>query len=172
MLSGKGLAQGEDMKVKAFTGQGIDWDAVHTAVNICLFPPMFFFSGLYYTDILSTCIVLASYYHFLQHGEVGCPKSGDERADPRPLPTSFLRGFKTYVIGLAALLMRQTNIFWVAVFLGGMEVVRFFSPAQSLVRKKDGEKPIAYLENFITACSDGVIHDPKLADAGGLGRYF
>jgi alpha-1,2-glucosyltransferase len=168
----KDLIQRKDMKIKASTGQGIDWDAVHTAANICLFPPLFFFSGLYYTDVLSTCIVLGSYYHFLKHGEVGRPKSGDGMVDGGPLPISFIRGLTTYVIGLAALLMRQTNIFWVAIFLGGMEAVRCFLPEPTLVGKKDGEKQITYLENLIVACSGGAIHDPRLAEAAGLGRYF
>ena len=31
---------------------------IHTAVNVCLFPPLFFFSGLYYTDVGSTAAVI------------------------------------------------------------------------------------------------------------------
>jgi alpha-1,2-glucosyltransferase len=30
----------------------------HTVLNICLFPPLFFFSGLYYTDILALLVVI------------------------------------------------------------------------------------------------------------------
>src|SRR4051812_7721932 len=33
----------------------------HTALNIALFPPLFFFSALYYTDVISTLVVLLSY---------------------------------------------------------------------------------------------------------------
>ena len=160
------------MKFRTNAGQIIDWNAMHTAVNICLFPPLFFFSGLYYTDILSTCIVLGAYYYFLKDGEARRPKSEDGKADQGLVPMSLFRGLTGYVIGLAALLMRQTNIFWVAIFMGGMEVVRCFSPEPNLVRKNDGAKPIAYLENFIGACSNGVIHNPKLVEAVGLGRYF
>ena len=32
---------------------------LHTALNIALFPPLFFFSGLYYTDVASTAFALA-----------------------------------------------------------------------------------------------------------------
>lgn len=38
---------------------------VHTALNVTLFPPLFFFSALYYTDLVSTALVLRYYSHFL-----------------------------------------------------------------------------------------------------------
>lgn len=37
----------------------------HSAVNIALFPPLFFFSALYYTDVLSTLFVVLFYVTFL-----------------------------------------------------------------------------------------------------------
>ncbi|KAF9893844.1 hypothetical protein FE257_010014 [Aspergillus nanangensis] len=33
----------------------------HTVLNICLFPPLFFFSGLYYTDVLALLVVIEAY---------------------------------------------------------------------------------------------------------------
>ena len=73
----------------------------HTAVNICLFPPLFFFYALYYTDVLSAALVLLSYYSF------------------------HARMTKTMlVLSLITLLFRQTNIFWVTVYFGALEVVR------------------------------------------------
>ena len=40
-------------------------EPVATAANICLFPLLFFFSGLYYTDVLSTFVVLLAYWAHL-----------------------------------------------------------------------------------------------------------
>lgn len=79
----------------------------HTVLNICLFPPLFFFSGLYYTDILALLVVVEAYNWDLKR------VSGVRFAS-----LGFL------ALGLAALAFRQTNIFWVAVFLGGLQVVR------------------------------------------------
>lgn len=73
----------------------------HTLLNICLFPPLFFFYGLYYTDVASTVSVLVTYFFYLSKQK-----------------KSFLAS------GLASLWFRQTNIFWVAIYMGGLEVVR------------------------------------------------
>ena len=73
----------------------------HTVLNICLFPPLFFFYGLYYTDVFSTLQVIHAYLEF-QEGNV----------------------VKMLSESLIALSLRQTNIFWTATFLGGLEVVR------------------------------------------------
>jgi alpha-1,2-glucosyltransferase len=80
----------------------------HTALNISLFPPLFFFSGLYYTDVLSTLAVLAAYTTYL-----------NQRRTQNYLISSLI----TVNVGVLALLFRQTNIFWVAVFPAGLAVV-------------------------------------------------
>ncbi|KAL8979506.1 MAG: hypothetical protein Q9205_005172 [Flavoplaca limonia] len=73
----------------------------HAVLNICLFPPLFFFFGLYYTDVLSSLSVLIT---IRQHQK---------------------RRTKSMVVaGVVSLFFRQTNIFWVAVYLGGSEVTR------------------------------------------------
>ncbi|KAL3417071.1 alpha- glucosyltransferase alg10 [Phlyctema vagabunda] len=90
--------------------QFLTLDTVHTAVNIALFPPLFFFSGLFYTDVLSTALVLCMYIAFLRRQ--GAYSDSTEGS------------LKLYVIGMIALTMRQTNIFWVAIFMGGLEAVR------------------------------------------------
>lgn len=74
-----------------------NWRLVHRAINIALFPPLFFFSGLYYTDVGSTAFVLLAYYLFLAGGHKG--------SSILYLP-----------IAVASLSFRQTNIFWVAIF--------------------------------------------------------
>lgn len=76
-------------------------ELVHSMINICLFPPLFFFYGLYYTDVLSVVTVLYAYRCYLSKQET-----------------------KVIFAGLLSLLFRQTNIFWVSVFLGGMELCR------------------------------------------------
>lgn len=73
----------------------------HTLFNICVFPPLFFFYGLYYTDVVSAQFVLLAYNLFSQ-GRT-----------------------KSFVLaGLCTLFFRQTNIFWVSVFFGGLKVCR------------------------------------------------
>ncbi|KAL8935069.1 MAG: hypothetical protein Q9211_004900 [Gyalolechia sp. 1 TL-2023] len=73
----------------------------HAVFNICLFPPLFFFYGLYYTDVWSAFAVLTT-IQFHQ------------------------RKWRKLLVaaGIASLLFRQTNIFWIAIYLGGSEVVR------------------------------------------------
>lgn len=83
---------GEDLDEWPFT------NLVHQTVNICLFPPLFFFYGLYYTDVLSALSVLYAYQCCLE-----------KRSDSH-----------TLVAGLISLFFRQTNIFWVSLFLGGL----------------------------------------------------
>jgi alpha-1,2-glucosyltransferase len=132
----------------------IDWDAVHTAVNICLFPPMFFFTGLYYTDVLSTFIVVKAYEHFLQ----------EQWAQPKST-----RGISTYLIGVIALLMRQTNIFWVAVFMGGLELARTFQQMTFIQGSEDYPRKGRF-NDFVMFCYRGAFHDPRLEQAGAFGE--
>ncbi|EOD50808.1 putative alpha- glucosyltransferase alg10 protein [Neofusicoccum parvum UCRNP2] len=87
-------------------------NAVHTALNICLFPPLFFFFGLYYTDVPSTFFVLLSYFYALKAQQ----KEGKNM--------KFSSVINTVVLGVAALFFRQTNIFWVAIFPAGLAVVQ------------------------------------------------
>ena len=77
------------------------WELSHTTVNVFLFPPLFFFYGLYYTDVLSVVSVLYAYQCYLEKQTTG-----------------------VFFAGLLCLLFRQTNIFWVSVFLGGLELCR------------------------------------------------
>ncbi|KAG9251942.1 DIE2/ALG10 family-domain-containing protein [Emericellopsis atlantica] len=83
--------------------------AAHTALNIALFPLLFFFSGLYYTDVASTFVVLVAFQNSLR-------RMG-------PAQPTLARDIASVVLGVLALLMRQTNVFWVVVFNGGLEAV-------------------------------------------------
>ncbi|EFR00010.1 hypothetical protein MGYG_03017 [Nannizzia gypsea CBS 118893] len=93
------------------------WSISLSALNICLFPPVFFFSGLYYTDLAALIIVLETC-------NVDFPRSpsangyGAVKGSLRMT----LRYLSLIILGLAALVFRQTNIFWVSVFLGGLQV--------------------------------------------------
>lgn len=80
----------------------------HTTFNISFFPLLFFFSGLYYTDVASTLLVLTAYRAFLRR-----------------------QRFAVFIFGAASLWFRQTNVFWVVILLGGLEIVRSF-PRSSL----------------------------------------
>jgi hypothetical protein len=137
-------------------GQGIDWEAVHTAANICLFPPIFFFSGLYYTDVLSTCIVVGAYNHFLRKG-------GEQSG-------SFRRGLDTYLLGIMALFMRQTNIFWVAIFMGGLEAARSLKGRDLRSTTGKGKHGPGGIGDFIVNCQVGAFHDQTLAKAEVIGN--
>lgn len=75
----------------------------HAVFNICLFPPLFFFYSLYYTDVISTIVVLCAYR---LDSDVGGNK------------------FLFLATGLISLFMRQTNIFWISIFCGGLKVCR------------------------------------------------
>jgi len=127
-----------------------NWELTHTALNIALFPPLFFFSGLYYTDVLSTCAVLLMYRLWLE-------KKG---------------GVWLYAVGLLALSMRQTNIFWVAVFMGGIETVRALKTVESVPGQKEKNRtcPEGIVASAFHQYERGQIHDVLLSDAEIYGK--
>ncbi|TVY88273.1 Dol-P-Glc:Glc(2)Man(9)GlcNAc(2)-PP-Dol alpha-1,2-glucosyltransferase, partial [Lachnellula willkommii] len=130
----------------------VSGETLHTALNIALFPPLFFFSGLFYTDVLSTAVVLKMYRLFLQGGG-----KGKER-----------ESVGLYLTGMVALTMRQTNIFWVAVFMGGLEAVRTIEENKSPASNKE-PVPKTWQEHVVSTLkkwSRGEIHDIYLRDAG------
>jgi alpha-1,2-glucosyltransferase len=122
---------------------------LHNALNIALFPPLFFFAGLFYTDVLSTCVVLKMYRDFLYNRS----------------------GIWLYLTGLLALTMRQTNIFWVAVFLGGLEVVRTLKTTEPLPRSNDSNSWKEIAKAAFNRYERGEIHDVPLCDAEIYGMY-
>ncbi len=120
----------------------------HSALNICLFPPLFFFYGLYYTDVLSACSVLYTYRCYLRKKYV-----------------------EVIFAGLASLLFRQTNVFWVALFLGGLELVRTLPRG-----RPDVEFPrrAAYHDVILGSWDHVCVFDPLIGDASfdGLTTYM
>ena len=114
---------------------GID----HATLNICLFPPLFFFYSLFYTDVTSTVLVLLAYMDF--HLE---------------------KGRNQYFLSIAALLLRQTNIFWIAIFLGGLEVLRNLPKGRSGI-----EFPCksTFLDIMTGSWQHACLYDPLVEDA-------
>lgn len=132
----------------------------HTGVNIALFPVIFFFSALYYTDVVSTLAVLFAYQnHLLRVGSK---------------PPGFLNGLWTVVLGVAALSMRQTNVFWVVVYMGGLEAahaVRSLKPPPF----EPPNHPLSFFEHvrfYAWRDSVGDVHDPPLNEAWPEGKTF
>ncbi|KAF7549028.1 hypothetical protein G7046_g8477 [Stylonectria norvegica] len=123
--------------------------ARHTAFNIALFPLLFFFSGLYYTDVASTAVVLGGYLNHLR-------RLGRDRS-------SFFSDLVAISLGVLALFMRQTNVFWFVVYMGGLEAVH----AIKTLRPERVAQPymttiFAQLKYYAWRYSVGDVHDPPL----------
>jgi alpha-1,2-glucosyltransferase len=97
---------------------------------ILCFPLLFFFSGLYYTDILSTLTVVVTYIFWLASSQA----QGVSKVTFQLMHLIF---------GLVSLATRQTNVFWVAVFLGGLQII----------------------ETLRNVLGENKIHDPPIAEA-------
>ena len=126
----------------------------HTAFNIALFPPLFFFSALFYTDVMSTLVVLLSYSMFLKKTTV----SG-----------TVFEQFGAFLVGVVALLFRQTNIFWVAVFPVGISVVDALKAEAS---PGEGSSPITTREILQHSWITGAIHDCAVQDGSLRGSSW
>ena len=120
--------------------------AVHGALNLILFPPLFFFSALYYTDVPSVLSVVAVHIAFEMQ---------------RPL--------HVVVLGLVSLLFRQTNIFWVAIYLGGREALRTLRKG----RKAEGfSSDSGFIGIAQASWSHRSLHDPYVREAWFEGKYY
>ncbi|KAL8382127.1 hypothetical protein RB595_006083 [Gaeumannomyces hyphopodioides] len=142
--------------------------ALHSAFNVAMFPAIFFFSGLYYTDLWSLVAVLNAYKVHLDR--VAHAQDG----------VSVRRVAMALCAGIQALAMRQTNVFWVVIYFGGLEAIDAVKSLPASEPSQDGAKtasqegrprtcfeevlkvwPGAYLRHWAA----GNIHDPSLADA-------
>ncbi|CAK7211710.1 glucosyltransferase [Sporothrix curviconia] len=135
--------------------------ALHTGFNVALLPVLFFFSALYYTDVYSTLAVLLAYR--LHLFRVSVPA-----LEPLPVWSDIL----AVLVGFATLAMRQTNIFWVVVYLGGLEVVQAAKavrqqPANKAALLAAQDETFDSLPNmvrlYLWRYSRGDVHDPSLA---------
>lgn len=123
----------------------------HTVLNICLFPPLFFFSGLYYTDILALLLVVEAYNWELKRATT---KSSASRS------SLIFIGF-----GLLALVFRQTNIFWVSVFFGGLQVVR-------TLRQSSTACSSSGLADIASKGLQNELYDPFVSEASIAGEHY
>ncbi|RMZ87428.1 hypothetical protein DV736_g5354, partial [Chaetothyriales sp. CBS 134916] len=103
-------------------------------------PLIFFFSGLYYTDLFSALTVVITYSFW----------SASTQATGR---MQVIYQVLHFAFGALSLLARQTNIFWVAIFLGGLQILRTLK--NSYPRQiHDPQVSDAFLEDLpITATS-------------------
>ncbi|KAJ2970387.1 hypothetical protein NUW58_g9713 [Xylaria curta] len=121
-----------------------------TGINIALFPVLFFFSGLYYTDPASTLIVLLAYTNHLTR--VG------------PKQPSFANDVYSFGLGVLALGFRQTNIFWIVVYMGGLEVVHAIKSLHpEPVKTPELQTVSEHIKFYAWRYSLGDIHDPSLS---------
>lgn len=133
---------------------------MHTGVNTALFPLLFFFSGLYYTDVFSTLAVLVAFWNHLER--VGLEAK------------SWKSDALVILLGVGSLLMRQTNVFWVGLFMGGLEavhIVKGMRPPPTRPGQFDRQMLIRF---YLSRYSHGDVHDPPLNEAGVEGKslYF
>ena len=114
----------------------------YLVLNVLMFPLLFFFSGLYYTDMVSARMVIKSYEAFLEK-----------------------KPFKVFFCGVIALWFRQTNIFWVAIFLGGLEVVRTFPSDEAAADKR------SFTDTLVRSYEEGKVDNRSTFNAE-IGEYL
>lgn len=119
----------------------------HAVFNICLFPPLFFFCGLYYTDVISTLVVLCA--NRLDSG-IGS------------------KGFLFVAVGLFSLSMRQTNIFWVSIFCGGLKVCRRLAIGRSGAEYPENGSLFDVIQR---SWQHNCIYNPLVSEAWFEGSY-
>ncbi|KJX92790.1 alpha-1,2 glucosyltransferase alg10 like protein [Zymoseptoria brevis] len=129
--------------------------ATHSALNIVLFPPLFFFSALYYTDVASTLSVVVFYWYFLK----GLPQE----------KLSLGRIVVQTVLGLLSLMFRQTNIFWVAVMPAILTTVVELDQGHKVVKESMYRRAEGFGDSMTsvarTSWKMGVVYDPPVRDA-------
>lgn len=132
--------------------------AVHTGVNIALFPLLFFFSGLYYTDVFSSLVALFAFWNHLHRINSGS-KTVSQQSN-----------LLVILLGIAALFMRQTNVFWVVVFMGGLEAVYAVKSTQPPRTEPGQFDRLTMFKYLLSRYSQGDVHDPPLDKAGLEGK--
>lgn len=124
-----------------------DW---FKAFNIITFPPLFFFSALFYTDVASTIIVYLFFQLFLDRL---MSKQENQRKE-----------IIQVVLGIGALLFRQTNVFWVAIFPAGLAIIQG-TKAIARDRRLPKDGPQSFIEVVQQAWNDSIVYDPPVAEA-------
>ena len=142
------------------------FSAAHSALNIALLPPLFFFSALYYTDVASTLSVMLCFYPLI---------CSDERASDKSAVKQVWWHLRLFVLGLVSLTFRQTNIFWVAVFPAAAVVLRELDQGHELVKESMYNKSKGFGDTMTnvarTSWKMDVLYDPPVRDASMEGSF-
>ncbi|KAM3420811.1 hypothetical protein BST61_g4056 [Cercospora zeina] len=129
--------------------------AVHSSLNIVLFPPLFFFSALYYTDVASTLSWMLFYWLFLR----SIVEPGFSAVD----------GLLQVVLGVVSLSFRQTNIFWVAVAPLALKLIVELDQGHRVVKQSMYSRAEGFGDSTWsvakTSWKMNVIYDPPIRDA-------
>lgn len=114
--------------------------------QLCIFtfPMVFFFSGLYYTDVFSAFTVLCTYAFWQSSLQY-----------ERGLTKLSLQSL-VLLSGLLSLASRQTNIFWVATFPGGLQLIHTI---KQNARVHDPLISEAYFEGMSCSCVTRILSD-------------
>ena len=122
----------------------------HVALNAALFPPIFFFSGLFYTDILSALFVLLAHFAFQKRNVLGVLAASS-----------------------CSLFLRQTNIFWTGIYLAGLEAAR---QLRRLDASRHGRRKSAGLLTWAEVArlswNEGALYDPAAPEASVEGELL
>lgn len=137
----------------------------HTVLNICLFPPLFFFSGLYYTDVLALLVVVEAYNWDLRRDAERGQRSGPGKDTKKAPGSEILETLGFLAFALASLVFRQTNIFWVSVFLGGLQVVR-------KIRKSATPCMSSKVSTIMKQSLQNEVYDPLVSEASLEGKLI
>jgi alpha-1,2-glucosyltransferase len=133
----------------------------HSALNIALLPPLFFFSALYYTDVASTLSVMLCFYPLICSDESNVKQ--------------IWWHLRLFVLGLVSLSFRQTNIFWVAVFPAAATALRELDQGHELVKESMYNKSKGFGDTlgsvFKTTWRMEVLYDPPVRDASMEGMF-
>lgn len=120
----------------AVTRKPVDGEKIlQRELVVVRFPLLVFFSGLYYTDVFSAWTVVVS-----------CVVWESGRRSKGLAKFSFQ--LVHFVLGLVSLASRQTNIFWVAIFLAGLQVVDTVQVGMKPDELKDPEVSEAGVEGM------------------------
>ena len=128
----------------------------HSAFNIALFPPLFFFSALYYTDIWSTLFVVLFYVQLV--------KAYHDNLRERD------RFLRLVSVGLISLMFRQTNIFWVGVFPTGIALVKHIDRDHEAVKDSIHRGVEGFGDSLYSVAKTSwkmeVVYDPPVRNTG------
>ena len=115
---------------------------------------------LYYTDILALLVVVEAYIWDIRRSDA----NGSEKTSVDALRAhASLQSLAFLVVGLIALVFRQTNIFWVSVFMGGLQVVR-------TVRQNTKPCTSTNFSEIPLKSFQGELYDPLVEEASFSGK--